>query len=89
MMTEIPEPKMDLEAATPLPLGEGLGERSKASKVGVRFLDPQTTRIFTGAHDLLHVQIETPDWKGERLYRGVFAAMAFPISCPERYIALR
>jgi len=64
-------------------------QRAKPSEVGVRFLDPKTTRIFTGAHDLLHVQVEAADWEGERLFRGVFAAMAFPISCPDRYISLR
>ncbi len=64
-------------------------QRARASEVGVKFLDPKTTRIFTGAHDLLHVQIEAEDWTSERLFRGVFAAMAFPISCPDRYISLR
>ncbi len=66
------------------------GERRKTlTEVGVRFLDPETTRIFVAAHDLLHVQIEAPDWEGERLFRGVFAVMAFPISCPDRFISLR
>jgi hypothetical protein len=68
---------------------EMLERRETVNKVGVRFLDPQTTRIFTAAHDLLHVQIEARDWEGERLFRGVFAVMAFPISCPDRYISLR
>lgn len=63
--------------------------RPTASEVGIVYLDPKTTRIFTGAHDLLHVQIETPNWKGERLFRGVFAAMAFPISQPDKFISLR
>lgn len=63
--------------------------RKDLAEVGVRFLDPETTRIFVAAHDLLHVQLEAPDWEGERLYRGVFAVMAFPISCPDRFISLR
>ncbi len=66
-----------------------LHNRPSASEVGILYLDPKTTRIFTGAHDLLHVQIEAPDWKGERLFRGVFAALAFPISQPDRFISLR
>jgi hypothetical protein len=63
--------------------------RKTVAEVGVRFLDPGTTKIFTAAHDLLHVQIEDPDWEGDRLYRGVFAVMAFPISCPDKFISLR
>ena len=64
-------------------------QRKRLDEVGVRMLDPETTQIFTGTHGLLHVHIEAEDWEGERLYRGVFAVMAFPISCPDRFISLR
>lgn len=30
-----------------------LHNRPSASEVGILYLDPKTTRIFTGAHDLL------------------------------------
>jgi len=64
-------------------------KRTSLEDVGVRFLDPETTRIFTATHGLLHVEIRAPKWEGERLYRGVFAVMAFPISRPDRFISLR
>ena len=54
--------------------------RTSLAEVGVRFLDPQTTKIFTATHGLLHVEIRAQNWEGERLFRGVFAVMAFPIS---------
>ena len=63
--------------------------RKSLEEVGVRMLDPATTHIFTATHRLLHVEITAKDWKDERLYRGVFAVMAFPISCPDQYISLR
>jgi hypothetical protein len=51
---------------------------------GVRWLTPDTTRVFTGTFSLLHCAV-----KDDNLYRGVFAVMLFPVSQPDHFISLR
>lgn len=57
-------------------------ERLQAT--GVRRLTPEIARIFEGAFSLLHCAV-----KDDRVYRGVFAVLMFPIQFPSQYISLR
>ena len=57
---------------------------SRLIATGVRRLSAATTKIFEGAFMLLHCAVQ-----GDRVYRGVFAVMMFPIHFPDRYISLR
>ncbi|NLW50939.1 MAG: DUF1854 domain-containing protein [Candidatus Brocadiaceae bacterium] len=52
--------------------------------LGVRWLQPETTHVFSGTFSLLHCTVES-----EGIYRAVFAVMLFPISYPDRFISLR
>ncbi len=59
-------------------------EKQQAEKfLGIRILTPENAKIFRGTFNLLHVTV-----KGEGLYRGVFAAQAFPVSSPRGFIFL-
>ena len=49
----------------------------------VRFLTPETCRVHLGTHGALHVTVAD-----ERIYGGVYAAYAFPVAYPDRYISL-
>jgi hypothetical protein len=49
----------------------------------VRFLTPHMCRIHLGSHGALHVTVAN-----ERIYGGVYAAYAFPVAYPDKYIAL-
>jgi hypothetical protein len=49
----------------------------------LRFLLPAMCRIHLGTHGALHVTV-----MNERIYGGVYAAYAFPVACPDRYISL-
>ncbi|MBI5394311.1 MAG: DUF1854 domain-containing protein [Verrucomicrobia bacterium] len=54
--------------------------------VGVTYLDPAATEVFHGTFGMMHVAIKGPEPK---LYRGVFAVRAFPVSHPDRFVSLR
>jgi len=49
----------------------------------LRYLMPDLCRIHLGSYKALHVTV-----KGERIYGGVYAAYAFPVAHPDRYISL-
>jgi len=49
----------------------------------VRYLTPEICKIFTGTFGTLHVTV-----KDENIYRGVYAAYAFPVVHASRYISL-
>lgn len=49
----------------------------------IRYLTPDLCRIHLGTHEALHVTV-----KNERIYGGVYAAYAFPVSRPDQYISL-
>ena len=63
-------------------MGYGATDESEEYR-GVRFLDPKITYIHLGTHNALHVTIA-----GDRIYPGVWACLAFPVSSPDRYISL-
>ena len=52
--------------------------------VGVRWLRPDSTKVFPGSFSLLHCEV-----KGEGVYRGVFAVLGFPVTQPDRFVSLR
>jgi len=48
-----------------------------------RYLAPDMCRIHLGSHGALHVTV-----RDDRIYGGVYAAYAFPVAHPQRYICL-
>ena len=48
-----------------------------------RFLTPDMCRIHLGVHGVMHVTV-----MNERIYGGVYAALAFPVTHPNSYISL-
>ena len=59
-------------------------ETAKSRSTQVRRLTPDNTHIFSGTFSLLHCSV-----KGDTLYRGVYCALMFPVSNPNRFISLR
>jgi hypothetical protein len=57
---------------------------SKLSQTGYKRLLPTNTRVFEGSFSQLHCHVE-----GDKLYRGVYAVLMFPVTHPERFISLR
>lgn len=57
-------------------------KRLKAS--GYRRLTPADTRVFEGSFSQLHCHVE-----GDKLYRGVYAVLMFPVTHPDRFVSLR
>lgn len=58
-------------------------EEEKTENLEIVFLDPKKIKIFRGTFETIHVMLEDG-----RLFRGVFAIAAFPISNPNKYISL-
>ena len=58
-------------------------EMTKPDPTRVRFLTPAMCKIHLGNHGALHVTVTN-----ERIYGGVYAACAFPVAHPSRYISL-
>jgi hypothetical protein len=52
-------------------------------KTRIRYLTPDLCKIHLGTHGALHVTV-----KDERIYGGVYAAYAFPVAYPDKYISL-
>ncbi len=59
------------------------GDR-KLRDTGYRRLTTDIARVFEGSFSQLHVHV-----KDDRLYRGVYAVLMFPISHPDRFVSLR
>ncbi len=66
-----------IPTAPPAPTGESI------DRTRVRYLEPGTCRVHLGRHGALTATI-----KGEGTYGGVFAAYAFPVAHPNRFISL-
>jgi hypothetical protein len=49
----------------------------------VRYLTPDMCKIHLGTHGALHATV-----MNDRIYGGVFAAYAFPVAYPDKYISL-
>jgi len=58
-------------------------------EVGVRKLEPGSTRIFEGAFGLLNCTVREETWRDADLYRNVFAIRMFPVSHPSRFVSVR
>ncbi|MFO7536201.1 MAG: DUF1854 domain-containing protein [Kiritimatiellia bacterium] len=56
----------------------------KLRQTGYRRLLPETTRVFEGSFSQLHCHVE-----GDKLYRGVYAMLMFPVTHPNRFVSLR
>ena len=56
---------------------------SKLDQTRVRYLTPDMCRVHLGTHAALHVTVVN-----DRIYGGVFAAYAFPVAYPDKYISL-
>lgn len=56
----------------------------KLIQTGYKRLLPSNTRVFEGSFAQLHCHVE-----GDKLYRGVYAVLMFPVSHPERFVSLR
>jgi hypothetical protein len=57
--------------------------RDEVDPTRVRYLTPDMCHIHLGTHEALHVTV-----LNERIYGGVYAAYAFPVANPNRYISL-
>jgi len=53
--------------------------------VSIHWLSPENTSIYESDFSLLHCRIKGD----ETVYRGVFAALMFPIRAPRRFVSLR
>lgn len=69
---------------------QGLSKSDKAPEANgkpnptvARYLTPGTCKIHLGTHGALHVTV-----MNDRIYGGVFAAYAFPVAYPDKYISL-
>lgn len=71
-----PEAAADTEQPKPEPA-------SKLNPSAIRLLTSENCKIYTGKHDVLHVNVT-----GERAYGGVFAVYAFPVAFSDKYISL-
>jgi hypothetical protein len=57
--------------------------------VGVNFLALNQTEIIMGFDNFLYVVLKSGSGKEDRTYRGVFAVLCFPVTCPHQYVSLR
>jgi hypothetical protein len=66
-------------------MSESTQEQSlnKPDLTRIRYLTPDMCLIHIGTHGALHVTVPN-----ERIYGGVYAAYAFPVAYPDRYISL-
>lgn len=64
------------------------GPPSNGASLGVRILTPDNCKIFRGVYSLLHATISN-DEQGLGTYRAIHAVRAFPVSSPDKYIALQ
>jgi len=58
-------------------------EEPAVDQTRIRYLYPEQCLIHTGSHGALHVTMVN-----ERIYGGVFAAYAFPVTNPDHFISL-
>lgn len=56
----------------------------KLRNTGYRRLTPDNTRVFEGSFSQLHCHL-----KDDKLYRGVYAVLMFPVTYPDRFVSLR
>jgi len=61
----------------------------KVEGVGVNFLALDRTEIIMGFDNFLYVVLKSGPGKEDLVYRGVFAALCFPVTCPHQYVSLR
>ena len=61
----------------------------KVEGVGVNFLSLDQTEIIMGFDNFLYVVLKSGPGKEDLIYRGVFAALCFPVTCPHQYVSLR
>ncbi|MFA5394052.1 MAG: DUF1854 domain-containing protein [Candidatus Ratteibacteria bacterium] len=61
----------------------------KIEGVGVNFLTLGRVEIIMGFDNFLYVVLKSGPGKAEPTYRGVFAALCFPVTCPHQYVSLR
>lgn len=56
---------------------------------GIRVLTPANTEIFRSDHGLLEAIVAVEETGTRVRYPGVFAVLAFPVSCPDSFLSLR
>lgn len=57
--------------------------------VGVNFLTLNQVEIIMGFDGFLYVVLKSGPGKEDATYRGVFAVLCFPVTCPHQYVSLR
>ncbi|MBU2495427.1 MAG: DUF1854 domain-containing protein [Candidatus Omnitrophota bacterium] len=57
--------------------------------VGVNFLALDQMEIIMGFDNFLYVVLKSGPGKEDLTYRGVFAVLCFPVTCPHQYVSLR
>ena len=68
---------------------QGTLERTpELTEIGVNFLKPETTELIFGFDNFLYAVVKSEDGNEEKVYRGVFAVLCFPVTCPHNYVAL-
>ncbi len=68
-----------MNTETPRPVGD-----LKLRAAGYLRLTPAKARVFEGSFSQLHCHVE-----GDKLYRGVYAVLMFPVTHPNRFVSLR
>lgn len=58
---------------------------TEQSNIGVVWLTPGNAHVYESDFSLLHCRVE----RENAVYRGVFAALMFPVRHPQRFVSLR
>ena len=65
------------------PEAHGDPQAPSPDQTQLRYLLPDVCRVHLGSHGALHVTV-----RDERIYGGVYAAYAFPVAHPDKYVSL-
>lgn len=63
--------------------------RSENESMGINFLVREKVEIIMGFDNFLYVVLKPGPGRESFDYRGVFAVLCFPVTCPHQYVSLR
>ena len=61
----------------------------RTESVGIRALTPENTEIYRSDYGLLDAVVAVEETGTRVRYPGVFAVLAFPVSCPDSFLSVR